>query len=636
MNSAHTEEHFFEGKWYAHPILRNTLLATLIAIVSFALAHLKIIPNLLEIILYGFAVVIGGFHWSQEAVERLIQKKEVGIDFLMMAATVGSAALGMWDEAAFLVVLYGAAEGLEEYTFAKTRASIRALLDLAPKEARILKEGKEIMVAAESLREGDIFIVKPGESMPTDGIILEGRSAIDEAPVTGESIPVEKTEGMKVFAATINHDGVLRVKATADFANNTLSKMVHLVEEAREQKGKAQVFIEAFGKKYSPVVLITAILFLIFPLLFGASFTVWANKAVVLLVAAAPCALIMSTPVAVAAGIGAAGRKGVLIKGGMHLESLGKIKVIAFDKTGTLTRGKPAVTDVISLRQDERKLLEIAGSLEKSSTHPLAKAILEKVLKQKTRLVDVSDFRSLTGAGVSGKMSGQTFYLGKPKLFEELKVRWDSVLQDAIDELKKMGKTVILVGTNEGIEGLMAIQDEIRPEARAVIKTLQQMHLKTAMLTGDNEVAARSIAQYLGMDDVRADLKPEDKIKAIEDLKAKYGPIAMVGDGINDALALAKATVGIAMGTAGTDAAIEAADTALMGDDLRKVEYSIRLGKKALAISRQNILFSLIILTVMIPAALLGLIGIAAAVFIHETSEIIAVLNGLRVAGNTI
>jgi Cd2+/Zn2+-exporting ATPase len=625
----------FEGKWYAHPVLRNTLLATLIAIVSFALAHLKIIPDLWEIILYGFAVVIGGFHWSQEAVERVIRKKEVGIDFLMMAATIGSVALGMWDEAAFLVVLYGAAEGLEEYTFAKTRASIRALLDLAPKEARILKEGQEVMVAAELLSAGDIFIVKPGESMPTDGIILEGRSAIDEAPVTGESIPVEKTEGMKVFAATINHDGVLRVKATADFANNTLSKMVHLVEEAREQKGKAQVFIEAFGKKYSPAVLLTAIAFIIVPPLFGASLLVWANKAVVLLVAAAPCALIMSTPVAVAAGIGAAGRKGVLIKGGIHLENLGKIKVIAFDKTGTLTRGKPVVTDVISLRQNELKLLEIAGSLEKSSTHPLAKAILEKALEQKTRLIDVSDFRSLTGAGVSGKISGQTFYLGKPKLFEELKVRWDSPLQETIDELKKMGKTVILVGTNEGIEGVIAIQDEIRPEARAVIKTLHQMHLKTAMLTGDNELAARSIAQYLGMDDVRADLKPEDKIKAIEDLKAKYGPIAMVGDGINDAPALAKATVGIAMGTAGTDAAIEAADTALMGDDLRKVEYSIRLGKKALAISRQNIVFSLCLLAIMIPAALLGWISVTVAVVVHETSEILAVINGLRAARQT-
>jgi Cd2+/Zn2+-exporting ATPase len=257
---------------------------------------------------------------------------------------------------------------------------------------------------------------------------------------------------------------------------------------------------------------------------------------------------------------------------------------------------------------------------------------LAKALEMKTKLIDISDFRSLTGAGVSGKMSGQTFYLGKPKLFEELKVKWDSALQETIDGLKKMGKTVILVGTNESIEGVIAIQDEIRPEAREIIKTLHQMRIKTAMLTGDNELAARSIAQYLGMDDVRADLKPEDKITAIEDLKTKYGPIAMVGDGINDAPALAKATVGIAMGTAGTDAAIEAADTALMGDDLRKVEYSIRLGKKALAISRQNIFFSLTILAVMIPTALLGWISVTVAVLVHETSEILAVLNGLRVA----
>lgn len=620
----------FEGHWYQHPIMRDTLFATALTAMAFTFAHLGVISHTIENILFGIAIVIGGRHWAVEGIEELIRCKEVGIEFLMFAATVGSVALGMWDEAAFLVVLYGAAEGLEEYTFARTRASIRKLLDLAPKEARIRQDNQEVMIPAETLQIGDVFIVKPGEAVPTDGVILKGRSSIDESPVTGESIPNEKEEGAKVFAATIVCDGVLEVQAATDYQNNTLSKMVHLVEEAREQKGKSQLFIEAFGEKYTPAVLGVALLLLIVPLFFGASFPFWASKAVVLLVAAAPCALVMSTPVAIATGIGTAGKHGVLIKGGMHLENLGKLKGVAFDKTGTLTQGKPQVSDVIALEGDEQKVLQLAYSLEQFSTHPLAKAIVRKAQGSNLTPLEVNDFRSLTGAGVQGQIDQEVFYVGKPKL-----AVLEGTVGDDIQRLENEGKTVVLLGTQKKIYGIIAIQDQIRPESQEVIQTLHKMGIKVAMLTGDNELAARAIAKKLGIDDVRADLKPEDKIKAIEELQQKFGPMAMVGDGINDAPALARATVGIAMGTAGTDAAIEAADTALMGDDLTKVVYAIYLGKKARRISSQNIVFSLLLLTVMIPSALMGLLNVAGAVFFHETSEILAVLNGLRVARRT-
>jgi len=621
-------EETFEGRWFQHPLMRNALLGAAFTAVAFVSAHLRLVPNAVSIAFYLAGIVLASHMWAREGIEELIKKRQIGIEFLMLSALIGAAILGLWDEAAVLAVLYGAAEGLEEYTFAKTRASIRKLLELAPKEARIRRDGKEMIVPAESLQLGDVFIVKPGESLPTDGVIIGGQSSINEAAVTGESVPVEKEAGMKVFAATIVQDGVIEVETTATFENNTLSKMVHMIEEAREQKGKAQRFIEEFGEKYSPVVFAVAILVMIVPpLLFNAPFSEWATRAIVMLVAGAPCALVMSTPVAIAAGIGTAGKNGVLIKGGMHLENLGKLKGVAFDKTGTLTAGKPQVTDIIATDGDERRLVQVAYSLEQSSTHPLAAAIVTKGAELNVEAQTVEDFRSLTAAGVQGRIAGELFYVGKPKLFEELGM----TIPTDVERLSDEGKTVVLVGTAKRILGAVAIQDAIRPEARQVVSDLHGLGLKVAMLTGDNSRVANSIARQLGIEDVRAELKPEDKISAIEELQRTYGPMAMVGDGINDAPALARATVGIAMGTAGTDAAIEAADTALMGDDLTKVVYSIRLGRKAQMISKQNIVFSLALLAGLIPSALFGLITVGIAVVFHEVSELLAVANGLRV-----
>lgn len=630
MNNEDFDE-AFEGKWYNYPPLRNALIAGLITGVAFLMAHpYRVIPQYIEITFYIIAILLGGYHWTREGLEELIKEYEIGIEILMLAAVAGSAILGMWDEAAFLVFLYGAAEGIEEYTYAKTRGSIRKLLELAPKEATILRNGNETTVQAEDLVIGDIFLVRPGESIPTDGIIEKGQSSINEAPVTGESIPVEKKEGMNVFAGTINQEGALEVKTTAAFKNNTLSKMIHLVEEAQEKKGKAQLFIEKFGNRYTPLVLLTSFLLFVIPLIVGWDFSEWAVRAVVLLVAAAPCALVMSTPIAIAAGIGIAGRNGVLIKGGMCLEDLGKIKVVAFDKTGTLTKGEPVVTDVIALNGDENGVLEIAYSIERLSEHPLAQAIVNKAKNLSLACREVTNFESLTGSGIKAAFDGELTYIGKPELFKELGFNFEDI-RGVIEELTQEGKTVILLGTSEKIQGVIALRDEIRPEAKEIISDLHSMGIKVIMLTGDNQNTARAISKEVGIDEYKADLKPEDKIKTIEKLEQEYGAVAMIGDGVNDAPALARATVGIAMGTAGTDAAIEAADVALMADDMTKVSYAIQLGKRAKKIGLQNIVFSLLILIILIPSALIGIMTVAIAVLFHEVSELLAVANGLRV-----
>ncbi len=623
-------EEAYEGQWYLHGPMRNALLAGILSGVAFALGHFHLVPSVVEIVLYLVAIPLGGYHWMREAVEELLEERAIGIEFLMFTAAIGAAALGAWDEAAFLVFLYGTAEGLEEFTYARTRASIRKLLDLVPKEARVIRDGRESTIPAEELRVGDVFRVRPGESIPTDGIVVRGRSSVNEAPVTGESIPVEKMEGLRVFAATLNQEGALDICVTVPFEDNTLAKLVHMVEEAQEQKNQSQVFIERFGKIYSPIVLLSALLLIVVPFLFGMPLHEWARRAIVLLVAAAPCALVMSTPVAVAAGIGWAGKAGVLIKGGIHLQNLGKIKVVAFDKTGTLTQGKPVVTDVVVLEGDRQEFLTLAYHLEKFSEHPLAKAVVNAAKEVNPGMLDVTDFESLTGTGVKARVMGRPFLVGKPDLFQERGAGIDG----DIAHLQGEGKTVIALGTPDKIQGLIALQDRPRPQARDVIGALHAMGVKTVVLTGDNEITARAIGRETGIDEIKANLKPEDKIRAVRELKEKYGAVAMIGDGINDAPALAEATVGIAMGVAGTDAAIEAADVALLSDDLAKIPFAIRLGRRAQRISSQNIVFSIGILVVLVPVAVLGLMGMAFAVVAHEVSELLAVANGLRTTQN--
>ena len=620
----------FAGPWWRYPVLRNALMAGVLAGLGFLLAHMDLISKEAEGLFYLLAIPLGGYHWGWEAVEVLVYERVIGISFLMLAATIGSGILGLWDEAAFLVFLYGSAEGLEEYTYARTRSAIRALLDLAPKEAHVLRNGEELTIPAERLQVGDHFLIRPGEALPTDGIIRSGSSSIDESPITGESIPVDKSPGMKVFAGSLNRQGLLVVEATASFQDNTLAKIIHLVEDAQERKGAAQQWIERFGRCYSPLVLLASLGCLLVPWLLGWPLADWARRAVVLLVAAAPCALVMSTPVATAAAIGTAGKRGILIKGGVHLEHLGGIRVIAFDKTGTLTYGKPVVTDVISLTGSEAEILAIAAGVEYGSEHPLARAIVDRARTEGIVPVEVRAFQALTGAGATAVVGDQSWYVGSPDLFQQLGMDLKPV-QDRLRALQADGKTVVLVGRQQELRGLLALQDRIREGMRNVIADLHRMHVRIVMLTGDNARTAQSVAQKLGIDSYRAELKPEDKVRAVQDLEARYGAVLMVGDGINDAPALAAATCGVAMGAVGTDAAIEAADVALMADDLSKVIEALRLGRKARRISAQNIVFSLLLLAVLIPLAVSGLLSVALVVLAHETSELLAVANGLRV-----
>ncbi|VAW77410.1 Lead, cadmium, zinc and mercury transporting ATPase; Copper-translocating P-type ATPase, partial [hydrothermal vent metagenome] len=602
----------------------------IIALTAWLLKQTGIIDTTLETALYWLAIPLGGYIWAWEGLEALFKQREIGISMLMIAATAGAGILGLWEEAVALVVLYGIAEGIEEYTFARTRTAIRALLDLAPKQARVLRDGVETNVAAESLKPGDRFVVRPGESLPTDGIIVNGKSGLDESPVTGESIPVDKGPQDKVFAASINGEGALTVEVTTAFADNTLSRIIHLVEAAQDQKGQAQQWMERFGRRYSPVVLASAALFLLVPWLGFGDSAIWYERAVILLVAAAPCALIISLPIAMAAGIAGAGRRGILIKGGAHLEHLGVIHTIAFDKTGTLTHGKPQVTDIIAFDNDENSLLSVTAGLEFSSGHPLARAIVDYADERGITIPPVDAFRSLTGAGAQAEIDGVIQYVGKPALFRDMGLPLDA-FEARLNDLQAAGKTVVLVGTKTQVQGMIALQDTLRDGVKAVITRLHAMHIHTVMLTGDNRRTAERVASQLGIDDVRADLKPEDKVDAVSALLAD-GPVLMVGDGVNDAPALAAATCGVAMGAAGTDAAIEAADIALMADDIGKLEEAMRLGRKARKVSLQNIVFAILVLVVLIPAGVGGFISIAAAVLVHETSELLAVANGLRAA----
>lgn len=617
----------WSGPWYTFPPIRNALIAAGIAFLAFALGLFDYLPKLAENGLYAVTIPLGGFYWVQEGLEGLIGEFEVNIEILMLAATVSAAFLGLWEEAAFLVILYGAAEGVEEYTFARTRGSIRSLLDLAPKEARLLSDGNTDMIRARELDVGDEFRVKPGESIPTDGRVVDGRSAVNQAAVTGESTAIDKQAGDQVFAGTVNQEGVLDIEATTTFEDNTLSRMIHLVEEAQEEKGTSQLFIEKFGRVYSPIVLLVALVLMISPFVLGLP-SFWARRAIVLLVTAAPCALVMSTPVAIASGIGRGGREGVLVKGGVHLENLGKVEAIAFDKTGTLTRGEPGVTDVVAFEGTEDDVLRRAASVEQYSEHHLGEAILDAAAERGLERLEVSKFSSITGYGAQAQLGEEIVYVGKPGLFDRFEVDGGGISD--VKALRNEGKSVVLVGSSDRVMGVIALRDEPRPEAKRVVNDLHRSGVEVLMLTGDNEETARAIASELGIDDVRADLKPEEKVEAVRDLTTEYEVVGMVGDGINDAPALAQATVGIAMGTAGTDAAIEAADIALMADDLTRVTYALSLGTRSRRISRENIIFSLLVLVVLIPAALFGLIGIAIAVVAHEGSELLAIGNGLR------
>ena len=596
-------------------------------------------PALISTIIFIAAILIGGYYFGREAIEELIFERRIGIELLMSVAAVVASVMGETLEGAMLVFLYSISEAAEGYTEEKTRAAIKALMNLAPKVALVRRNGREQEIPVEELVVGDVFIVMPGQSMATDGEVLVGSSSVNQAPVTGESVPVEKQVGNPVFAGSINGEGALEIRATKTFADNTIARIITMVEEAQEKKGKSQRFIERFGARYSPIVLLVGILIaLVPPLFFGADWVMWITRATVFIVAAAPCALVISIPITLVASLGTGARNGVLIKGGVYVEELAKVKVVAMDKTGTLTRGEPEVTDIILIHQDpdqlansKQEFLAAAAGIERRSGHPLAQAIVRYVEAQGIQPIELTEFRSMTGAGASACLDGRTIYVGSPDLFHsKLGVSLEHEWGD-INHLQGEGKTVVLLGDEQAPWGMIAIRDNIRPNAQKAIDALHAAGIdKVVMLTGDNERTAQAIAKELGIDEVYADLKPEDKAIKVRELTSRYGHVAMVGDGVNDAPALAEATVGVAMGAAGTDVALETADVALMADDLEKLAYALRLAKRNQSVVNQNLALSAIVISVLIIGAVGGWFTLPIAVLAHEISEFVVIGSGLR------
>lgn len=627
-----------QPKPWRNPKVITSVVSGLLLLVGW-LISLAGAPEIVPTVLYLASLLIGGYYFGREAIEELIFERRIGIELLMTVAAVVATVLGLAAEGAMLAFLYSISEAAEGYTEEKTRAAIKALMNLAPKVALVRRASREVEIPVEELVVGDIFIVKPGQAVATDGVIVEGASSVNQAPVTGESVPVEKQVGDTVFAGSISGEGALEVQATKTFADNTISRIIHMVEEAQEKKGKSQRFIERFGARYSPIVLLLGFLIAIVPpLLFGEPWATWIERATVFIVAAAPCALVISIPITLVASLGTGARKGVLIKGGVYVEELAKVKVVAMDKTGTLTRGEPEVTDVLLFRSDadrlvnsQQELVAVAAGIERRSGHPLARAIVRYAEQQAIPPAELNDFRSLTGAGASARLNGRTVQIGSPELFHAKPgVSLESAWED-INRLQSEGKTVVILGDDQVPWGLLAIRDNIRPNARTAIAAMHAAGAeKVVMLTGDNARTAQAIARELGIDEVYADLKPEDKATKVRELSARYGHVAMVGDGVNDAPALAEATVGVAMGAAGTDVALETADVALMADDLEKLAYALHLAKRNQKVVNQNLALSAVVIGTLVIGAVAGALTLPGAVLAHEISEFVVIGSGLR------
>ena len=599
--------------------LRAAAVAGVLLVAGFVVGRADLQP--VQLGAYVLALLVGGWTFVPEALRNLFQRR-INIGTLMAIAAAGAVVLGQVGEAASLAFLFSISEALESFALAHARRSLRALLSIVPDTATVLKDGKEQETAVTALATGDMMLIRAGERVPTDGVIRNGRTAVDMSPVTGESVPVEAGPGDLVYAGSINGNGAIDVEVTARSTENSLARIVRVVEEAQERKGQGQRIADRFARPLIPGVVVLAVSIALFGSLFGDA-GVWLERSLVVLVAAAPCALAISVPVAVFAAIGAASRTGVLVKGGLALENLGRVKVVALDKTGTLTAGRPRVVLVAAAAGfSESELMRAAASIEARSEHPLARAIIEAAALNTGEATGVT---AVVGSGVIGTLDGKTVRLGRPGFIEP------GQLGAKVAQAQASGATVILVEIEQQLAGLIAVRDELRPEAAEAVVSLREMGLELVMLSGDNHLTAAALAREAGIDRVHAELRPEDKARIIRELQ-RGGAVAMVGDGINDAPALATADVGIAMGAMGTDVAIETADVALMGEDLRHLPESIRHARRSVGIMYQNLFLSAAILAVLVPLAALGVLGLASVVAAHEIAEVLVIANGVRAA----
>ncbi|MDO6449450.1 heavy metal translocating P-type ATPase [Oceanobacillus profundus] len=615
----------------------NTLLTSVLFLVfGYLSLFVNGEENSVTTLLFLASMLIGGLSLFKVGLQNLL-RFEFDMKTLMTVAVIGGAIIGEWAEVAVVVILFAISEALERFSMDRARQSIRSLMDIAPKEALVRRNGQEIMIHVDDIAVGDVMLVKPGQKIAMDGMVVNGYSAVNQAAITGESVPVEKTVDDDVFAGTLNEEGLLEVKITKLVEDTTISKIIHLVEEAQGERAPAQAFIDKFAKYYTPIIMVIAALVAVVPpLLLNSSWETWVYQGLAVLVVGCPCALVISTPISIVSAIGNAAKKGVLIKGGVYLEEIGALKAIAFDKTGTLTKGVPIVTDFELLNQqvEEKELLSIITALEYRSQHPLASAIMKKAEQENISYsnIKVEEFSSITGRGIKGIVNGTTYYIGSPKLFKELLVLdFSQKFEDKVKTLQTQGKTAMIIGTEQNILAVIAVADEVREISKDVIQKLHQLGIKkTIMLTGDNKGTADAIGAHVGVADIQSELMPKDKLDYIKQLRSEYGNVAMVGDGVNDAPALAASTVGIAMGGAGTDTALETADVALMGDDLRKLPFTVKLSRKALNIIKANITFAIAIKFIALLLVVPGWLTLWIAILSDMGATLLVALNSLR------
>lgn len=586
----------------------------------------------LEILAYVLAIGFGVFFVLPKA-RNAARRLRPDINLLMVIAVGGAIGIGEWFEGATVAFLFSLSLTLEAWSIARARRAISALLDLAPSTVRVKHaEAREEEVQAADVPVGAVFIVKPGERIPLDGRIVGGSSSIDQAPITGESVPVEKETDDDVFAGTINGDGALEIESTKRAEETTIARIIRMVEDAQGRRAEAEQWVEKFARVYTPLVILGAIaVFLIPPTLWGADWSEWFYRSLVLLVIACPCALVISTPVSIVSALAAAARNGVLIKGGVYVEQPAHVTALAFDKTGTLTQGQTIVTDIVSLHgHTEEQVLERAAALEARSQHPLARAVVNHALELGIDMRPATDVQTVKGKGVNGIVDGEFFWLGSNRYLVEQNQSIGE-LSARVDALEREGKTVVAIGNDRHVCGLLAIADTLRPGAERALAELRGAGIKhLIMLTGDNKTTANAIAQNLDIDEIHAELLPEDKVSEIDRLVEEYGTVAMVGDGVNDAPAMARASFGIAMGAAGSDAAIETADIALMTDDLGKLAWLVGHSKRALLIIRQNIVFSLGVKALFVILTFAGFASLWGAIAADVGASLLVVANALR------
>jgi Cd2+/Zn2+-exporting ATPase len=585
-------------------------------------------PSLLVAILYIGAMILAGYPVARAAWYAL-KVRRADMNVLMAIAAIGGAAIGRWDEGSSVLILFAIGLTLQSLTLDRTRQAIQALMKLSPTEATVRRDGVETRIAVGEVHVGELVYVRPGDRIPVDGQVVDGASSVNQASITGESLPVDVEAEDHVFAGSINGDGVLEIRSTRPATDTAIARIIHMVEEAQASKAPAQAFVDRFAAIYTPIVIGTALVLVTIVPLFVGDFRDWLFKALILLVVACPCALVISTPVALVAAIGSGSRHGILFKGGAAIEALSTVRTVAFDKTGTLTAGRPVVTDVVPFREmTARHLLARAAAVEQHASHPIATAVVEAWQRHGYPLPVTRSASTRAGRGAQAIVDGETLVVGSRRMFGEL----PTVVEQQLATLEQQGKTTVLVGTPDRVDGVIALADAIRSQSVDAVSSLASHQIKTVMLTGDNAFTAERIARQAGVSDVRANLLPEDKVSAIRDLEREH-PVAMVGDGVNDAPALAVATVGVAMGGAGTDVAVEAADVVLMSDDLARLPGSVILARRTMAIIRQNIVLAIAVKVLFLVLTFAGWSNLWLAVLADSGMALVVTFNSLRLLG---